>query len=85
MTEKTSDGGPAFPMVVWQTPDGFCMSYSSKGMTLRDWFAGQALIGFLSSGRGINGGCQTDFTTDRLAKDCATVADAMIKARDGKG
>ena len=40
---KIHDGGPAFPTVcemINETP--------AKGMTLRDWFAGQALAGLLA-------------------------------------
>jgi len=54
MTEKTSDGGPAFP----HTDEGryeerngvqaFVCTKGGNGMTLRDWFAGQALAGLLS-------------------------------------
>ena len=36
MTSK--DGGPAFPL------------YEEDGMSLRDWFAGQALAGILAAG-----------------------------------
>lgn len=34
-------GGPAYPSE-WRMPDGVI---SSPGMTLLDWFAGQALVG----------------------------------------
>lgn len=43
MTDK-SDGGPAFPMIVWKSPDGLLAMPSAPGMSLRDWFAGQALV-----------------------------------------
>ena len=36
-----NDGGPAFPMSFGEGP-------SQEGMTLRDWFAGQALAGLAS-------------------------------------
>lgn len=36
---STDNGGAAFPD-----------NYRNEGMTLRDWFAGQALSGFLSCG-----------------------------------
>ena len=66
MSEQ-NDGGPAFPL-----PSGH------PGMTLRDWFAGQALAGML------------DFKTaeteedDWLARIAYGIADAMIAERDGK-
>lgn len=49
---------------------------SYSGMTLRDWFAGQALTGF----------CNTDmpFETMGAAKRCYAIADAMLAER-GKG
>ena len=37
-----NDGGPAFPHV-GNPQSGF--DYIAMGMTLRDWFAGQALAG----------------------------------------
>jgi hypothetical protein len=38
MSEKINDGGPAFPVVA---ENG--LGHIAGGMTLRDWFAGQAL------------------------------------------
>lgn len=72
--EKISDGGPAFPvpMVPWQ--DGF-VNVECTGMTLRDWFAGQALEGQAH---------RFDHPHNHrelLAKDCYEIADAMIRAR----
>jgi hypothetical protein len=67
------DGGPAFPSV----GEGFGNpSYSAPGMTLRDWFAGQALQGLLASTK----------TSDGLAiaKDAYILADAMLEAREVK-
>ena len=45
---KINDGGPAFPvpMVPWQ--DGF-INVECAGMTVRDWFAGQALAGIMAN------------------------------------
>ncbi len=36
------DGGPAFPIPSFQRPDGD-IEWPQEGMSLRDWFAGQAL------------------------------------------
>ena len=43
-SETIDDGGPAFPAML---PGG---NYCTPGMSLRDWFAGQALAGLLASG-----------------------------------
>lgn len=74
MAEQTTidDGGPAFPQnlpddFVWRLPG------SPGGMTLRDWFAGQALAGLQFM--------DTERTYGTDAENCYRMADAMIKAR----
>ncbi|MEQ8504624.1 MAG: hypothetical protein RIB80_04810 [Rhodospirillales bacterium] len=42
MSDGKKDGGPAFPI---STIDGF----TNQGMTLRQWYAGQALVGLLAN------------------------------------
>jgi hypothetical protein len=37
------DGGPAFPEAVAVSPAGDLYYSANPGMTLRDWFAGQAI------------------------------------------
>ena len=64
----TATGGPAFPC----HPDIENPLYD--GMTLRDYFAGEALIK-----RGFN--VRPYDNTDEVAKDCYKMADAMLKAR----
>lgn len=64
---------PAFPSPYLQDdPIG------SPGMTLRDWFAGQALIGRLSRAY-----FQVDAKgfEEKLAKQCSAIADAMLAER----
>jgi hypothetical protein len=68
-----NDGGPAFPLTA-STGDPRDGVYCQNGMTLRDWFAGQALISAPQDGR---------FTTEELADGCYEMADAMLKARGG--
>lgn len=60
---KRTDGGSAFPT------DG---EYLSSGMTLRDYFAGQALIGFIVS---------TEQNGNDTAANAYAFADAMLDAR----
>ena len=46
------DGGPAFPSEQSETQDGTWNQTFEPGMTLRDYFAGQALVGLLASNMG---------------------------------
>ena len=71
------DGGPAFPVL-----DVGYWGARSAGMTLRDWFAGQALIGILS----INGTIkhQPNKTPELCCPLAYEYADAMLKAREDK-
>lgn len=66
MAEQT-DGGPAFPVPNDANTNG------QEGMTLRDWFAGQALAGLQFM--------DTERTYGTDAENCYRMADAMIKAR----
>ena len=72
------EGGPAFPIVI---TDSTGHQHHIVGMSLRDWFAGKALAAgwqeFLASGDAWDG--YGDF-----ADSCYTMADAMLKAREGK-
>ena len=51
-TEGTEmdNGGPAFPNPSYVLKNGKEAAIPSNGMSLRDWFAGQALSGLLASG-----------------------------------
>lgn len=75
MAEK-EDGGPAFPNPkVWDDDKkeyGDC--WTSSGMSLRDYFAGQAVIGVIS---------HRDWEGDIVfcAEDAYRIADEMLKAR----
>ena len=61
MSNKIWEGGPAFP-----SPGAF------DGMSLRDWFAGQALSGAIG-----------EFRVARTAVEYAyLVADVMLEARE---
>ena len=63
-----NNGGPAFPRHAYDGHDG---------MTLRDWFAGQALAGLLRDGIDVFGVYAT-------ANDAYKMADAMLAAREVK-
>ena len=85
------DGGPAFPRIERSSPDslpvrGALIDYvhrSVGGMSLRDYFAGQALAG-------MSGSPEMAVAIHRKMDDpwiytagfCYRVADAMLKERD---
>ena len=53
---------------------------TSEGMTLRDYFAGQALAGMAVNYQELVSG----LAKHKLAEDCYAVADAMIAKRRGE-
>ena len=79
----TGDGGPAFPCAA--SPEqvnrnGDVYRYgvdAQSGMTLRDWFAGQALMGDHAQ----NGCALTDEKCADVAANCYAMADAMLAER----
>ena len=74
------DGGPAFPQHLIETSNGALQaSYDAPdgaGMTLRDWFAGQALA---LGGEWFHN-CAADDMAD-IAKVAYTMSNAMLVAR----
>ena len=69
---------PAFPHdTIFD--EGRLVSVGSPGMSLRDWFAGQAMHGRLASMRGRT---RDEAIPERVAENAYRMADAMIKARD---
>lgn len=78
-----NDGGPAFPRRALSGGDhGYPVQ--SDGMSLRDWFAGQAMnavvIGVLT-----NGEVPKRSDDDRIARTAYQLADAMLAAREKEG
>jgi len=75
------DGGQAFPTEFYETEHGDRVQTfaGSPGMTLRDWFAGQAINGMLANGLGPN----SQWTDDppSAARWAYEIADAMIAER----
>lgn len=69
------NGGPAFPRPDERAPDGTGLSEGSNGMSLRDYFAGQALAGLCAC----NNFDMPDFKS--WGAKCYEFADAMIAAR----
>jgi hypothetical protein len=77
---QPNDGGPAFPRA------GSDYNKAQEGMSLRDWFAGQALAGIGASD------LEHSYIWQRFSDDvpspngiselCYMIADAMLKARE---
>ena len=65
-----NDGGPAFPR-----PDSLC----SEGMSLRDYFAGQAILGLVHCAD-----APTRLNPNEIAEAAYRIAEALL-ARRGKG
>jgi hypothetical protein len=90
--KKIEDGGPAFPEVFTDLEGKggayHSNTYSAGGMTLRDWFAGQALAGLMANPNvvGYNANCGWSLVNCK-PEDVANVAlglgSAMIAARKG--
>ena len=74
MSDPIDDGGHAYP-TLFTTPD---IGSGFKGMTLRDWFAGQAIAGFAANPK------NREWTAKECANDAYQYADAIIKARKEK-
>lgn len=67
-----NDGGPAFPIGSGDMRD-------PVGMSLRDWFAGQFLLGALQSPARMNG--KASNTADEYSEMAYIYADSMIAQR----
>ena len=82
MSEKIKDGGPAFPNskvtnYLFEDEHIKPILETKDGMTLRDWFAGQALSGMLS--------VWPRFTVNSeefYASNAYEIADAMLLERE---
>ena len=78
------DGGPAFPTeYASQDSEGNRCVRRTEGMSLRDWFAGQALGVWQVTEddiKAIRAGAAPRH--DLVAQFCWGLADAMLKARD---
>jgi len=77
MSER-KDGRAAFPIIEQFGTEQVCTHH---GMSLRDWYAGQAICGILA---GVIGNPGIHMDTNRDVKTAFEIADAMIEAR-GEG
>lgn len=79
---STNDtGGPAFPLPITRDPEGGIFDprgYGAEGMTLRDYFAAQALAPWIQAH--IDNSVD-DLSMGEIARQCYRYADAMLKAR----
>jgi hypothetical protein len=69
MSDKPNDGGPAFPFQCQGATTGLEIYY---GMSLRDWFAGQAMP-YASKGG--------NRTAEAIARRAYYIADSMLAER----
>lgn len=76
---KIDDGGSAFPFGITEGAHHGHGMHKQDGMSLRDYFAGQTLSGWLASMTDVD--CPQ---IDRVAAFSYEVADAMLAARKGK-
>jgi hypothetical protein len=76
---RKNDGGPAFPVPEKIDQDGGISGTSHPGMSLRDWFAGQAL---LAVGMAENMPDERSFAVKAAASWCYACADAMLAERE---
>lgn len=75
MDRKIDDGGPAFPSEQGHA-DGCWNQTLERGMSLRDWIAGKALVGLLARGA-------DDDPSVNVPVRAYAIADAMIASRKG--
>ena len=77
MNTPINDGGPAFPRTksTGNLSNSTTEIVSVGGMSLRDWFAGQALAGLLTQL------AEDEFGPSHFAKASYEMADAMLAAR----
>jgi len=73
-TPQINDGGPAFPLYLPQDEGDI-----RDGMSLRDWFAGQAMTAIIGSLY-----CAPETTFKEVSGKAYAQADAMLKAREVK-
>lgn len=84
--EPIDDGGPAFPQHGWsKDPETVERMQKVRGLTLIDYFAGQAMAaygidGYIDCGKGGH-----PHSWDGMAQDCYNIAAAMLAERKRRG
>lgn len=73
MTER-NDGGPAFPTEHWAIGTERNPFTPSSGMSLRDWFAGQALAALFTRDR-------ASALNSEIVREAYVLADFMLTER----
>lgn len=76
LEERLDDGGPAFPWTTCGSEGYSGQNGHNDGMSLRDYFAGQALCGYVSRA--------SQISVKAGAKFAYMLADAMLEARKRK-
>jgi hypothetical protein len=79
MLDLSKDGGPAFPMSPLDTGNGEQIIYT--GMSLRDWFAGQALSLMSRPDYRLFRNDGESMTETTAASNAYLIADAMLAER----
>lgn len=78
MSDQPNDGGPAFPVPERENGNGDTVWPIACGMSLRDYFAAQALSGVMADPNGWNRPANT-------AANAYDYADAMLAERAKRG
>jgi hypothetical protein len=78
MSASINDGGPAFPCESYGIKNGKETTVPAQGMTVRDYFAGQALAGILMNHTTAKFG----LTEISVACYAYKFADAMLAAKE---
>lgn len=78
MKKRKNDGGPMHPkrVEVRVVEPGHTVMTHKGGMSMRDYYAGQALAGFI-----VDHWNHYEMTPDKLAHHCWEIAESMIAER----
>lgn len=76
-----TQGEQAFPTPDVYDSNGFCMQIGDTGMSLRDYFAGQALVGISCNAHFVAGLSWSADQHKHRSEIAYAIADAMLAAR----